>query len=85
MSFSNDSLSKGEGRFEIPRATVSAASEHIAAGETIRTNTVGQVTVADPLMTARDVNVYYGNKHAIKDVSIDVAKNLVIAFIGPSG
>ena len=85
MSFSNDSLSKGEGRFEIPRATVSAASEHIAAGETIRTNTVGQVTVADPLMTARDVNVYYGNKHAIKDVSIDVAKNSVIAFIGPSG
>ncbi len=85
MSFSNDSLSKGEGRFEIPRATVSAAAEHIAAGETIRTNTVGQVTVADPLMTARDVNVYYGNKHAIKDVSIDVAKNSVIAFIGPSG
>jgi phosphate transport system ATP-binding protein len=36
-------------------------------------------------MGARAVNVHYGTKHAIKDVSIDVARNAVIAFIGPSG
>jgi phosphate transport system ATP-binding protein len=36
-------------------------------------------------MSARKVNVYYGEKHAIKDVSIDIARNAVIAFIGPSG
>ncbi|MES9936661.1 MAG: phosphate ABC transporter ATP-binding protein PstB [Sedimenticola sp.] len=36
-------------------------------------------------MTARGVNVHYGEKHAIKDVSLDIAKNEVIAMIGPSG
>ncbi|MES9960159.1 MAG: phosphate ABC transporter ATP-binding protein PstB [Sedimenticola sp.] len=36
-------------------------------------------------MTARGVDVYYGEKHAIKDVSLDIAKNEVIAMIGPSG
>ncbi|MFN3592063.1 MAG: phosphate ABC transporter ATP-binding protein PstB [Thermaurantiacus sp.] len=36
-------------------------------------------------MTARDVNVFYGETHAIKDVSIDILKEDVTAFIGPSG
>ena len=46
--------------------------------------TTGSVT-SRPMMTARDVNVYYGTKHAIKDVSIDIDKDNVVAFIGPSG
>ena len=36
-------------------------------------------------MTARDVNVFYGATHAIRDVSIDVDMEDVTAFIGPSG
>jgi phosphate transport system ATP-binding protein len=36
-------------------------------------------------MTARDVNVFYGQKQAIKNVSIDVSSDHVTAFIGPSG
>lgn len=36
-------------------------------------------------MTARNVNVFYGEKQAIKDVSIDVDMDNVTAFIGPSG
>lgn len=40
---------------------------------------------ADPKMTARDVKVFYGPKHAIKGVSIDVDMDHVTAFIGPSG
>lgn len=47
--------------------------------------TVGIVTVDNPRMQCRDVNVYYGDKHAIKDVSIDIGRNEVIAMIGPSG
>jgi phosphate transport system ATP-binding protein len=47
--------------------------------------TVGQTTVDDPKMVCADVNVYYGDKHAIKNVSLDIARNQVIAFIGPSG
>ncbi len=38
-----------------------------------------------PKVTARDVNVYYGEKHALKNVSIDIPENSVTAFIGPSG
>ena len=47
--------------------------------------TVGDITVTSPRMTCRDVNVYYGDKHAIKDVSIDIGNNEVLAMIGPSG
>ena len=47
--------------------------------------TVGTVTVDNPKIAARDVNVFYGEKHAIKHVDIDIGINEVIAFIGPSG
>ncbi len=47
--------------------------------------TVGDVTHADPRMSCRNVNVWYGEKHAIKGVSLDIGKNEVIAMIGPSG
>lgn len=47
--------------------------------------TVGQIKVENPRMRCRNVNVYYGDKHAIRDVSIDIARNEVIAMIGPSG
>ncbi len=47
--------------------------------------TVGEIAVDDPRMTCRGVNVWYGDKHAIKNVSLDVGRNEVIAMIGPSG
>jgi len=47
--------------------------------------TVGNVYVDSPRMTARNVNVYYGDKHALNDVTIDIGEREVIAFIGPSG
>ena len=34
---------------------------------------------------AKDVNIYYGEKHAIKNLSIDIPDRAVSAFIGPSG
>jgi phosphate transport system ATP-binding protein len=37
------------------------------------------------VMTARDVNVFYGDKHAVKNVSLDIGRNQVLAMIGPSG
>jgi phosphate transport system ATP-binding protein len=36
-------------------------------------------------VVARDVNVYYGEKHALKSVTIDIPDKSVTAFIGPSG
>jgi len=47
--------------------------------------TIGSVVVAEPLIQARDVNVFYGDKRAIRDVSIDIGRNHVLAMIGPSG
>ena len=47
--------------------------------------TIGDPFVEDPKMAARNVNVYYGDKRAIMDVSLDIGKNEVIAMIGPSG
>ena len=36
-------------------------------------------------ISAKNVNVFYGEKQAIDDVSIDIASGEVTAFIGPSG
>jgi phosphate transport system ATP-binding protein len=47
--------------------------------------TMGTVTVVDPVFSCRDVDVHYGTKHAIKGVSLDVGKKQVLAMIGPSG
>jgi len=35
--------------------------------------------------TARKVQVFYGDNHAIKDVDVDIEDKAVTAFIGPSG
>jgi hypothetical protein len=39
----------------------------------------------DIKMKARSVDVFYGDKHAIKDVDVDIKDKTVTAFIGPSG
>ena len=36
-------------------------------------------------ITARDINVHYGAKQALQDVSVEVPARAVTAFIGPSG
>jgi phosphate transport system ATP-binding protein len=38
-----------------------------------------------PKIVARGVNVHYGEKHALKDVNVDIPDKGVMAFIGPSG
>lgn len=34
---------------------------------------------------AKKLNLYYGQKHALKDVNLDIKENKITAFIGPSG
>jgi phosphate transport system ATP-binding protein len=46
---------------------------------------VARDTIPDPVMTARQVNVHYGDKRAVRDVSLDIGRNQVLALIGPSG
>ena len=47
--------------------------------------TLGQIFVDNPSVSARNVDVFYGDKHAIDDISLDIGASQVISFIGPSG
>jgi len=48
-------------------------------------DTIGSPFVDSPKISARNLNVYYAEKQVILDVSLDIAKNEIIAMIGPSG
>jgi len=37
------------------------------------------------IIEAKKVNVYYGDNHVLKDISLSIRENSVTAFIGPSG
>jgi len=41
--------------------------------------------MTEPKLIARNVDVFYGEKKAIDNVSIDIDNGIVTAFIGPSG
>lgn len=36
-------------------------------------------------ISAKNVNLYYGENHALKDINMDIKSNAVTALIGPSG
>jgi len=74
----------------LPEREIDIVKESVSADASLKVSrddrkTVGEITHNDARMTCRNVNVYYGDKHAIKDVSLDIGKNEVIAMIGPSG
>ena len=66
-------------------ALVGDTAADLEADERGFAGTVGDVTVSSPRMTSRNVHVWYGDKHAIKDVSLDIGRNEVLSMIGPSG
>lgn len=47
--------------------------------------TVGNIYAADAKMSIRNAAIYYDDKQAIDNISLDLAKNQVTALIGPSG
>jgi phosphate transport system ATP-binding protein len=63
----------GGGRVTPPEIAVSAERRPVPTEVTARS------------VRVRNVNAYYGDNHAIKDVSLDYAPNQVTAMIGPSG
>jgi len=56
----------------MPRTAVTPENPRIIAERPVR-------------IQARDVNIYYGEKPAIRNLSIDIPDRAVSAFIGPSG
>jgi phosphate transport system ATP-binding protein len=47
--------------------------------------TVGEVRCKEPFIVAENINVHYGDIHAIRDVTLEIGKQQVVALIGPSG
>jgi phosphate transport system ATP-binding protein len=42
-------------------------------------------SIANPKIIIKDLNFYYGNYRALKDINLSIAEKMVTAFIGPSG
>nr|WP_205967778.1 phosphate ABC transporter ATP-binding protein PstB [Paraglaciecola sp. 20A4] len=55
------------------------------AQQGLSNKTVGNPFSEKAKMSVRNLNVYYDNKQAIHDVSLDIKRNEVMAMIGPSG
>ncbi|MFT6429031.1 MAG: phosphate transport system ATP-binding protein [Halopseudomonas sp.] len=63
-----------------PVVETTRESIHVEEGKT-----VGKPLSKDPKFKLRNVEVFYGEDRAIKNISLDIARNEVISFIGPSG
>ena len=48
-------------------------------------NNTAATSQIDPVVVCKNVNVFYGNKQAINDISLDIMPKTITAFIGPSG
>jgi phosphate transport system ATP-binding protein len=59
-------------------------TDHAAAFDGFE-GTIGEYSVDNPKISTRNVDVFYGEKQAIFDASLDIGRNEVIALIGPSG
>ena len=62
-----------------------SSSESLVSKDTEINGTVGNCFSDDAKMSMRNVDVFYDQKQAIFDVSLDLARNQVTALIGPSG
>jgi phosphate transport system ATP-binding protein len=73
---------------QIPSIAFAATAKNTTAPPS---SAMDAVTEAPPMhaaqaaFTVRGLNVWYGAKQAIKDVSLDIEEKRVTAFIGPSG
>jgi phosphate transport system ATP-binding protein len=77
----SNSVSQATSSTAAPTAAVAEAKATVEEGY----RTVGNYTSAAAVMQARQLNVFYGENHAIQNVNLDIGRNEVIALIGPSG
>jgi phosphate transport system ATP-binding protein len=68
-----------------PLADTDRAVARPAEAEGAASDTVGDITAKNPVICVRGGNVYYGDKHALINVGLDIGRNEVVALIGPSG
>jgi len=63
----------------------SAVAANVIAPEPIPTQEVIRTPAEQSLFRLKDLGVWYGSKHAVSDISLDIPLNRVTALIGPSG
>ena len=68
-----------------PDPPVREVAEPVTQESSLSGETVGNVRAENAFMIAEDVNVHYGENHAIKNVTLEIGRNEVLALIGPSG
>jgi len=71
-----------EGGASAPAAEVPA---ELAAAAKAATDPKGAAPVGPTKISARDVSVFYGDKQALFDISLDIPDKTVTSLIGPSG
>ena len=68
-----------------PKKRINLASPADVVAKRKRTEVAEGQQPAEPVVSARDVNLFYGKSQALYDISIDFARGDVTALIGPSG
>ena len=69
-----------------PSPTVSEAQGSFAdTRDGVSGNTTTATRPGQPVLEARNLNVYYGETQALRDISIEIPEQQVTALIGPSG
>jgi len=83
----SDTVASREKAWREPATATKSASlaPVVAQVSSLDEGTVGKQACAEPYMVAKNVDVFYGDNHAIRNVSLEIGKKEVVALIGPSG
>ena len=65
-------------------ATTAGPTEEVPPAVTLD-NQAATLQVDDPVMSLKQVDIFYGNFQAVHDVTLDMQRNEITALIGPSG
>ncbi len=80
-------MGESEAKVATRKITMRSAAENRRAPTVPREHreTVGETRVENPRIRCNNLNVYYGETHAIHNINLDVGNNEILALIGPSG
>ncbi len=78
-------MSKMQSNNDRSNSLTGTASASALSGSATGYRTVGEPLLTNSRISCREIDVFYGSKQAIDNVSLDIGGNEVIAFIGPSG
>ena len=67
------------------RPSVTAGSSESSKGDGSPVATRSENRIANPVLTIEDLNVFYGDHKAVRDVSLEIGRGEITALIGPSG